>query len=173
MHNQSNNAYSGKNHSSSILEYGVLTSDCKTISSILSARFSFSFCISVDVRFCFLATPYKSVSPDKFFSTTFTESLGVFDFLSGVRVSQGLTKFTESLRVFEILTGVFSGLMMFKPPSLVGALAQIFQELLVILYQTASAKTALCFVTLNSFWLQSNTLIEFFHFRINLCVRTV
>ena len=107
MHNQANNTYSGKNHSLNILAYGVLTSDCKTISFILSACFSFSFCISVDVRFCFLATPYKSVSPDKFFSTTFTESLGVFDFLSGVRVSQGLTKFTESIRVFEILTGVF------------------------------------------------------------------
>ena len=55
--------------SKSLVEYGVLTSGCNTTHFFLSARRSFSFCTSVDSRFCLLATPSKSLSIDKKFST--------------------------------------------------------------------------------------------------------
>ena len=61
--------------SSNALESGVMTSDCTTTSFFLSARRLFSFCISVDARFCLLATSSKSVSPDKIFSTRGLQSL--------------------------------------------------------------------------------------------------
>ena len=61
--------------SSNSSEYGPLTSNCNIKSFFLWARRSFSFCCSVDFRFCLLVILSTSVSLDKNFSTRGLHSL--------------------------------------------------------------------------------------------------
>ena len=142
--------------SSNDLEYGVLTSDCNTTAFFLSARCSIFFYISEDARFCLLAIPCKSVSPDKSFPT------------------RGLQILSDS---FNFWAAFVSGLM--NHPVLLEALAQMSRCLSMSLGDTLPVSFGKSFVRillsslmrlpLISFWLQSIILIIYFPFAMKLC----